>query len=131
LWDNKMDYGHGTGHGVGHVLSVHEGPASLSKRGSQEILAGMILSNEPGYYQPGEFGIRQENLVHVITVCDDFLGFENLTFVPFDKRLIDTSLLSKTQLDALNSYHKEVLEKISPHFPHALQDWLEQKCEAL
>ena len=131
LWDNKMDYGHGTGHGVGHVLSVHEGPASLSKRGRQEILAGMILSNEPGYYQPGEFGIRQENLVHVITVCDDFLGFENLTFVPFDKRLIDTSLLSKTQLDALNSYHKEVLEKISPHLPHALQEWLDHKCEAL
>jgi Xaa-Pro aminopeptidase len=126
-----MDYGHGTGHGVGHVLSVHEGPASLSKRGSQEILAGMILSNEPGYYHPGEFGIRQENLVHVINVCDDFLGFENLTFVPFDKRLIDTSLLSKTQLDALNSYHKEVLEKISPHLPHVLQDWLEHKCEAL
>ena len=131
LWDNKMDYGHGTGHGVGHVLSVHEGPASISKRGIQEIMAGMILSNEPGYYQPGEFGIRQENLVHVITVSDDFLGFENLTFVPFDKRLIDKSLLSQTQLDALNSYHKEVLEKISPHLSETLQDWFEHKCEAL
>ncbi len=131
LWNNKMDYGHGTGHGVGHVLSVHEGPASLSKHGSQEILAGMILSNEPGYYQPGEFGIRQENLVHVITVSDDFLGFENLTFVPFDRKLINKSLLSQTQLDALNSYHKEVLEKIGPYLSEALQDWLEHKCEAL
>ena len=94
-------------------------------------MAGMILSNEPGYYQPGEFGIRQENLVHVITVSDDFLGFENLTFVPFDKRLIDKSLLSQTQLEALNSYHNKVLEKISPHLSEALQNWFEHKCKAL
>ena len=131
LWHKKMDYGHGTGHGVGHVLSVHEGPASLSKRGSQEILTGMILSNEPGYYERELFGVREENLVYVIDVSDEFLGFENLTFVPFDKKLIDKSLLSQAQLQALNKYHQDVFKKISPHLPEVLQEWFEIKCEPL
>ena len=131
LWNNKMDYGHGTGHGVGHVLSVHEAPASLSKHSNHPILEGMVLSNEPGYYEPGKFGIRQENLLHIIAVSDGFLGFENLTFVPFDKNLIDKTLLSSSQLQALDKYHEEVFNHISQHLPKNLQKWLEVKCQPL
>lgn len=131
LWDNEMDYGHGTGHGVGHVLSVHEGPVSISKRGRQEILKGMILSNEPGYYQENKFGIRQENLVHVIEKNNDFLGFENLTLIPFDNKLIDTNVLSYAQLSALNSYHALVHEKIGPYLPRELRGWFTHKCKPL
>ena len=131
LWDRSMDYGHGTGHGVGHVLSVHEGPASLSKRGSQEILKGMILSNEPGYYQENEFGVRQENLVHVVTKGKNFLGFENLTLIPFDNKLIDTNELTETQLFTLNDYHATVYKKISPYLPRELRKWLSYKCKPL
>ena len=131
LWDRKMDYGHGTGHGVGHVLSVHEGPASLSKRGVQEILEGMILSNEPGYYQENQFGVRQENLVYVTAKGDDFLGFENLTLIPFDYKLIDTTVFNETQLSALNDYHALVFKKISPHLPRELQEWFADKCKSL
>ena len=131
LWSNKMDYGHGTGHGVGHVLSVHEGPASISKRGSQEILKGMILSNEPGYYEENEFGVRQENLVHVVAESDEFLRFENLTLIPFDNKLIDISVLTKVQISALNNYHKEVLEKISPYLKVELKEWFLNKCKPL
>ena len=126
-----MDYGHGTGHGVGHVLSVHEGPASISKRGSQEILKGMILSNEPGYYEENKFGVRQENLVHVVAESDEFLRFENLTLIPFDKKLIDISVLTKVQISALNNYHKEVLEKISPYLKVELKEWFLNKCKPL
>ena len=131
LWNKKMDYGHGTGHGVGHVLSVHEGPVSLSKRGSQEVLAGMILSNEPGYYEENKFGIRQENLVHVTDKGNDFLGFENLTLIPFDKKLVDITLLTETQVSSLNQDHTIVHKKISPYLSSGLQEWFAHKCEQL
>ncbi len=131
LWNRKMDYGHGTGHGVGHVLSVHEGPASISKQGSNEILVGMILSNEPGYYEENKFGVRQENLVHVISKDNDFLGFENLTLIPFDKKLIDVSVLTETQVSTLNIYHSMVYKKISPHLPSKMQEWFAHKCKPL
>ena len=101
LWKAGADFAHGTGHGVGSYLSVHEGPQRISRLSTQELLAGMILSNEPGYYRPGAFGIRIENLVHVLPAAAvaggdiDMLGFETLTFCPIDRRLVVTSLLTE------------------------------------
>jgi len=121
LWQAGFDYAHGTGHGVGSYLSVHEGPQSLSRYGMEPLLPGMILSNEPGYYRDGKFGIRLENLLIVkpaeaIAGGDQpMLGFETLTLCPFDRRLIDLTLLNKAELDWLNAYHALVYAKISPY----------------
>ncbi len=120
LWKAGADYAHGTGHGVGSYLSVHEGPQRISRLSMQELLPGMILSNEPGYYRPGAFGIRIENLIHVreaqsIAGGDQpMLAFETLTWCPIDRRLIMPELLTDEELDWLNAYHAGVLEKLSP-----------------
>ncbi|CAN7332165.1 aminopeptidase P family protein [Pararhizobium sp. LjRoot235] len=120
LWKAGADYAHGTGHGVGSYLSVHEGPQRISRASTQELLPGMILSNEPGYYRPGAFGIRIENLVHVLEPSPieggdlPMLGFETLTFCPIDRRLVVTSLLTDDELTWLNAYHAETREKLSP-----------------
>jgi Xaa-Pro aminopeptidase len=120
LWKAGADYGHGTGHGVGSYLSVHEGPQRISRAAMQELLPGMILSNEPGYYRPGAFGIRIENLVYVeeaemIEGGDrPMLGFETLTFCPIDRRLILTDLLTDEELRWLNDYHAETRDKLLP-----------------
>ena len=109
LWQYGFDYGHGMGgHGVGHILGVHEGPASISKRGTKPIKAGYILSNEPGYYKAGSFGIRQENLVKIVQAKTGYLGMESLTLCPFDRDLIDISLFTDDQRDWLNSYHRRL-----------------------
>ena len=131
LWKHGFDYAHGTGHGVGSYLSVHEGPQSISKKGAQELLPGMILSNEPGYYKPGSFGIRIENLIIVtepkVPEGGDIpmMGFETLTFCPIDRRLIDKSLLTQEEIDWLNNYHARVREKLSAHLKDAERQWLE------
>ena len=131
LWKNGFDYAHGTGHGVGSYLSVHEGPQNLSRRGVQELLPGMILSNEPGYYKPGAFGIRIENLIIVkeaeVPAGGDLpmLGFETLTFCPIDRRLIDKSLLTQEEINWLNAYHRSVREKLSGHLKGDERQWLE------
>ncbi len=105
LWQNGLDYDHGTGHGVGHFLSVHEGPQRISKRGGDEPLeVGMIISNEPGYYKTGEYGIRIENLVEVIEEKDGFLAFATITCAPIDNRLIDFSMLSEAEKSWLEQY---------------------------
>ena len=137
LWKNGFDYAHGTGHGVGSYLSVHEGPQSISKRGAQEILPGMILSNEPGYYKPGQFGIRIENLI-IATPPQPIeggdmamMGFETLTFCPIDRRLIDKALLSAEELDWLNHYHVQVREKLAPHVKGKQLQWLNEATAAL
>ncbi|MBW3095905.1 aminopeptidase P family protein [Pseudohoeflea coraliihabitans] len=120
LWQGGVDYAHGTGHGVGSYLSVHEGPQSLSRRGMQELLPGMILSNEPGYYRDGAFGIRIENLVYVHEPRDiaggdrPMLGFETLTLCPIDRRLIVPGLLDDTERHWLNAYHARVRDSLSP-----------------
>ena len=117
LWNVGLDFAHGTGHGVGCCLSVHEGPANISPRGQVKIEAGMVLSNEPGYYRDGAFGIRLENLLLVIANDDDTksdLGFEHLTLVPFDRRLIRVDLLSDDEWQWVNRYHHEVKENIAP-----------------
>ncbi|MGB8818028.1 MAG: aminopeptidase P family protein, partial [Rhizobiaceae bacterium] len=111
LWGAGMDYAHGTGHGVGSYLSVHEGPQRIAKVGVTPLEPGMILSNEPGYYKPGEYGIRIENLI-IVTEPEDIdggdsamMGFETLTLAPIDKRLIDTSLLTRAELHWIDTYH--------------------------
>lgn len=120
LWKAGADFAHGTGHGVGSYLSVHEGPQRISRASMQELLPGMILSNEPGYYRPGAFGIRIENLVHVLEASPieggdlPMLGFETLTFCPIDRRLVVTGLLTDEELDWLNAYHAETQDILSP-----------------
>ena len=127
LWAARMDFAHGTGHGVGHVLSVHEGPASISKRGAEVLQAGMILSNEPGYYRTGTFGIRIENLVAVTAIDgpeDGFLAFETLTLCPLDRRLILSALLDPREIAWVNDYHAHVRDTLSGHCSPAAQAWL-------
>lgn len=131
LWRGGYDFDHGTGHGVGSYLSVHEGPQGLSRRATVPLKPGMILSNEPGYYRPGEFGIRIENLIVVIVASEigdkrDQLGFETVTFVPIDRRLIDVSALAPWEKSWLDRYHAEVREKIGPRVSEKALQWLEQ-----
>ncbi|MGB1963118.1 MAG: aminopeptidase P family protein [Candidatus Puniceispirillales bacterium] len=114
MWNVGLDYAHGTGHGVGCALSVHEGPVSLSPRSGIALHEGMVLSNEPGYYRDGCFGIRLENLVIVVAKDNNMLGFEHVTWVPFDRRLIDLTLLSPTEREWLNQYHQDIRDKIMP-----------------
>ena len=129
LWAAEMDFAHGVGHGVGHVLSVHEGPASISKRGKVALEAGMVLSNEPGYYQNGDWGIRIENLI-VVNVAHNpgFLEFETITLCPFERRLIDKGLLNIDEISWINSYHREVSESLMPHLSGPAKKWLKAAC---
>ncbi|KCV83122.1 aminopeptidase [Actibacterium atlanticum] len=133
LWATGRDYDHGTGHGVGAYLSVHEGPQRLSRISNVALREGMILSNEPGYYREGAFGIRIENLI-VVQPADegidkrDMLSFRTLTFVPIDRRLIDVGMLSNDERDWLNAYHQKVLEHISPRVSEAARAWLLGAC---
>lgn len=131
LWQAGYNYDHGTGHGVGHFLSVHEGPQRIAPKGNLVALQpGMVLSNEPGYYRENGFGIRCENLV-VVTEQEQMgelpmLGFERLTQVPFDTRLIDRSLLSQAEFRWINDYHIEVFRRLSPLLEGEDLAWLEQ-----
>lgn len=133
LWKEGLDYAHGTGHGVGSYLSVHEGPQSISKRGMQALLPGMILSNEPGYYKTGSHGIRIENLV-VVTPAEVPGGgdvamhsFETLTLCPIDRRLIEPGLLSAEEANWLDAYHARVREEIAPLIEEpSVLEWLNQ-----
>jgi len=137
LWQIGLDYDHGTGHGVGSYLSVHEGPVSLSRAGRMVPLApGMILSDEPGYYLPGAYGIRLENLLMVRaadlpTAKKPFLEFETLTLAPFDRRLIDTALLDAAERGWLDAYHARVLAEVGPALDQPAQDWLAAACAGL
>ena len=129
LWQNGMDYDHGTGHGVGHFLNVHEGPQGVGKKGSAVPLQeGMVISNEPGYYEADKFGFRCENLVLVVQSDSngslETLGFENLTMVPFDTKLLDLDLMTPSEMKWMNDYHQEVFDKISPHLSGEDLDWL-------
>ncbi len=138
LWSAGLDYDHGTGHGVGSYLSVHEGPQRISKAPSNVALVpGMILSNEPGYYKTDAYGIRIENLVTVRKIDDlrsaerTVYGFETLTFAPIDLSLIDLSILDETERAWLNSYHSEVWEKISPQLGGEEKAWLKEATRAV
>lgn len=132
LWQAGCDYAHGTGHGIGAFLSVHEGPQRISKTGGERLLPGMIVSNEPGYYKEGAYGIRCENLILVRPaepVPDGDIAmhsFETLTLAPFDRRLIDKDLLSPAELDWLNAYHARVLAEIGSMVDAGTREWLEK-----
>ena len=139
LWEAGLDYAHGTGHGVGSFLSVHEGPQRISPVGSSQsggdepLQAGMILSNEPGYYKTGEYGIRIENLVLVVPreiegAEKEMLGFETLTFAPIDRRLVDAEMLDPEELIWFNCYHAHVLARIGPTLSGADLEWLREAC---
>jgi Xaa-Pro aminopeptidase len=130
LWQAGLDFDHGTGHGVGSYLSVHEGPARISKLGAFPLKRGMILSNEPGYYRTGAYGIRIENLVLVTEaapVADaekPLNAFETLTLAPIDIRLIDTALLTDDEISWLNAYHSRVRELVVPGLDVETRAWL-------
>ncbi len=132
LWKAGLDYPHGTGHGVGSFLSVHEGPQRIAKTGSEKLLPGMILSNEPGYYREGEYGIRLENLIAVTKAAPidggdlPMHGFETLTLAPFDRTLIDTRLLTREEFDWLNAYHARVAKEIGPLLDGGDRIWLDE-----
>lgn len=134
LWQIGLDYDHGTGHGVGSYLSVHEGPVSISRLARPVAIApGMILSDEPGYYLPDCYGIRLENLLMVQKAdlpdaSKPFLRFETLTLAPFDRRLIDPALLDSAERDWLNAYHARVLAEVGPHLDPSARAWLEAAC---
>jgi Xaa-Pro aminopeptidase len=142
LWDAGLDYAHGTGHGVGSFLSVHEGPQRISFVGSSQsggdepLKAGMILSNEPGYYKAGEYGIRVENLILVVPVQvegaeKEMLGFETLTFAPIDRALIAPDLLSPQERAWLDAYHAKVLEVVGPQLDGEELAWLQEQCRPI
>lgn len=134
LWEQGLDYNHGTGHGVGFILSVHEGPQSFRWHSTDgrriPLEEGMVISNEPGYYEAGKFGIRHENLVLVrageTTDYGQFMYLEPLTMAPFDRDAIDVSLLTEAELALLNDYHKLVYDTVAPLLPAEEQAWLAQ-----
>jgi Xaa-Pro aminopeptidase len=138
LWDAGLDYDHGTGHGVGAYLSVHEGPQNIAKKPvTQALKPGMICSNEPGYYKAGEYGIRIENLV-VVTEPEDFAGsergmmrFETITLAPIDLELVEVSLLTDDERNWLDAYHTRVREVLSPHLDVETKAWLDHATRAL
>jgi len=142
LWEAGVDYAHGTGHGVGSVLAVHEGPQRIAKPSGgqagtgQELFAGMILSNEPGYYKPGAFGIRIENLVLVEERAIEgmegkYLGFETLTFVPLDRKLIEKALLTAEEIAWVDAYHTQVRALLSPRLSGDDLAWVERETQPL
>jgi len=126
LWNAGLDYAHGTGHGVGTFLGVHEGPQSIAKRSpTVPLQAGMILSNEPGFYVEGEYGIRIENLVVVRdSVMKGMLEFETVTLAPIDKSLVDIALMNDSEIAWLDDYHRLVWEKLSPYLSESDSNWL-------
>jgi Xaa-Pro aminopeptidase len=133
LWQHGLDYGHGTGHGVGAFLNVHEGPNGIHKMAHKPLEPGMITSVEPGFYEPGWGGIRLENLYLTIPLEQDasgtaWYGFESLTYIPFDKKLIDWEALTKSQLHWLRCYYQRVLEEIVPTLSAEEAIWLNQAC---
>jgi len=138
LWQNHLNYGHGTGHGVGFFLNVHESPPNISPSANRitTLKAGMIFSNEPGFYKTGEYGIRIENLLLCVEDQStedfgDFLKFETLSLFPIDYSLIDTSLMTSKEMAWLNRYHHKVYKGLSPYLEDEERKWLELKCRKI
>jgi Xaa-Pro aminopeptidase len=139
LWENGLDFGHGTGHGVGYFLNVHEGPQTISRAVAEPAMAmeaGMITSIEPGVYRPGQWGVRVENLVLNVPATDtgsefgEFLEFETLTLCPIDTRSLDRTLLRSDEIAWLNAYHATVAERLAPGLTGAALDWLRARTTA-
>ncbi len=136
LWSKGLNYGHGTGHGVGCFLNVHEGPQSIRPEDNGiAFMEGMVTSNEPGLYRAGEYGIRIENLILTVSSKNsdfgDFLKFETLTLCPIDLKSIEVSLLNHEELEWLNHYHQTVYDKLSPLLDDELKNWLREQTKAL
>jgi Xaa-Pro aminopeptidase len=139
IWASGTDYGHGTGHGVGYFLNVHEGPQSISPYAGTDattgMQSGMITSDEPGIYRPGRWGVRIENLLLTIPVLEtefgEFLGFETLTLCPIDTRCLELALLTTAEIAWLNAYHAQVRARLAPHLRGPALSWLERRTEAL
>ena len=139
LWDEAMTYGHGTGHGIGQFLGVHEGPHGIRFNLQNAYVAlepGMVTSNEPGLYKTGEYGIRTENILLVVEGpktenFGDFLEFETLTLFPYDTRLIDLSMLTPEEVKQINDYHAMVLERLTPYLNEEEATWLKIKCSSI
>lgn len=137
LWKAGLDFDHGTGHGIGSYLSVHEGPQRIAKTGTAALEPGMIVSNEPGYYRTGEYGIRIENLLLVTPARKihggerTMMGFETLTLAPYDKRLIDVSLLTPDERKWVNAYHRRVAREVGPSLGAKDKTWLERATSPL
>ena len=133
LWAEGLDFNHGTGHGVGYILSVHEGPNAFrtyrgkGKADMTAIVPGMITSDEPGLYSEGKYGIRLENLIECVEEENGFYGFRPLTFVPFDRESIEPSLLNNHEKYILNSYHKQVYDKINICLGENEKEWLKEE----
>jgi Xaa-Pro aminopeptidase len=136
LWAAGLDYDHGTGHGVGSYLSVHEGPARINKSDRTPLEPGMILSNEPGFYKQNDYGIRIENLLLINEAKDitggerPMLGFETLTLCPIERRLIETRLLTRDELHWLDTYHAQVMKEVGDYLTGAELAWLTRACSA-
>jgi Xaa-Pro aminopeptidase len=136
MWGSGMNYAHGTGHGVGYCLNVHEGPQSISPADNKTVIeAGMLTSNEPAIYREGEYGIRIENLILCYedeeTEFGQFLRFDTVSLCYIEKKLIDRSLLDQEEIDWLNSYHSEVYDKLSPYLSLEEKQWLKEKTDPL
>jgi Xaa-Pro aminopeptidase len=126
LWQDRVDYAHGTGHGVGNMLSVHEGPQNISRFSTIALQKNMIVSNEPGFYKSGSYGIRIENLQYVTESDSGFLQFETLTLVPYCKELIDLSFLTKDEMLSLQHYQKLIILHVYPHLSSRAKEWVDK-----
>jgi len=135
MWQHGRSFKHGTGHGVGFGLEVHEGPQNISGANTECMEPGMLTTIEPGIYNPGKYGIRLENMVYTIEAesndFDDFYEFENLTFCPFSSELLDLDLLTNDELNWLNDYHRQVLEKLTPELEPNEVEWLKNECREI
>ena len=130
LKEINLDYAHGTGHGVGYFLNVHEGPCAISKNNKLNFREGMIVSNEPGYYEKGKFGIRIENLVRVIRNKNGY-KFDNLTMAPIDKTLINKKILKENEINWLNNYHNDVFKNLKKFLNKSETSELKQACSKI
>ena len=136
LWEYGLNYGHGTGHGVGHYLSVHEGPVGIRQEFNREnIQNGQIITDEPGIYREGEYGIRIENVLlcknESVSDSGQFLSFETLTLCPIEKRLINRKIMNNEEINWLNIYHKKVFRALKPHLKEDVVKWLAKLCAPL
>lgn len=139
LWDNRLNFGHGTGHGVGFFLNVHEGPQSISTTANTSpeatLMPGMLISNEPAFYREGEYGFRTENLILVVedetNEFGQFLKFETVTLCPIDQKLINKELLTSEEISWLNNYHKEVYDKLSLYLTDEEKEWLREQTQKI
>ena len=136
LWEAGLDFDHGTGHGIGSYLSVHEGPQRIAKIGTTPLEPGMLLSNEPGYYKAGAWGIRIENLIlvekrEIAGAEREMYGFETLTFAPIDLALVEPSIMTADEIAWLNAYHAKVREIVGPQVEGETAAWLVEATRAI